>query len=246
MTKKPDDRPIEVRLTDDAMSVIAQKVGFNREDTVQHIRRAIMESIKQAWSNGQAAGKLSINPDMTSIKATAQQVYVELYSNGKEPSRLEVSRGLERAVRRGIVYQINKQLEADEARERSESEHEEREVITLNGVEVVIHDSVMGDEATVVQIDTTDALRLRINVNDAPVWDGNPETGRDYLARPEVTTDDVMASIGAMLSMKYGITMETGHLAVVAKQTAEMLDEALETINSHTKRSDSEQEAGQA
>lgn len=242
MTKKPDDTPIEVRLTDDAMSVIAQKVGFNREDTVQHIRRAIMESIKLGWSNGHAAGRLQLNPDLTSIQRTAQQVYVELHANNHEPNRVQISDGLERAVRLGIVYQIHKQLEADEAKERSESEHEEREVITLNGVEVVIHDSVMGDEATVVQIDTTDALRLRINVNDAPVWDGNPETGRDYLARPEVTTDDVMASIGAMLSVKYGITMETGPLAAVAKQTAELIDETLEVPGTHTKRSDSEQE----
>lgn len=243
MTNKPtDDRPIELRLTDDAMEALSKLLSSTTFSVVSvHARNVIKETAKLAWANGHATGRLQTNPNMTSIKENAQQVYVRLHANNHTPSRTEIHKGLEDAVRLGIVYQINKQLEADE---RSESERVRPEFLRLNTVEVMLHDSTRGDEATVVQIDTEGPARLRIRVNDEAVMDFDPDTGRDYLARPEITTDDVMASIGAMLGMKYGITMETGHLTAVAKQTAEMLDEVLETTNSHTKRSDSEQEAG--
>lgn len=293
MTNKPiDDRPIEVRLTEDATESLSGYLGMStKSPTANTIRRTVMETVKLAWANGHAAGRLTIRPDAASIRRTAQQVYVELHANDHTPSRNEISHGLERAVRLGIVYQMTKQDQADAARSESEQLPDtiislgnaavddvidaagpvspevlllvqraiqgriervyaqgindstvERELLRLNTVEVMLHDSVRGDEATIVQIDTEGPARVRVRINDEAVWDGDPETGRDYLARPEITTDDVMASIGAMLSEKYGITMETGPLVLISKQTAELIDETLDIPGTHTKRSDSEQE----
>lgn len=59
----------------------------------------------------------------------------------------------------GIVAQA---INAD----RAQREH--------SSVEVAVFDADI-DDAVVVQIDTNASRRYRINLNDAPVWDGNPE-----------------------------------------------------------------------
>jgi hypothetical protein len=80
-----------------------------------------------------------------------------------------------------------------------------------DGTRIVVTDEVTGEEgieitawrdgdtgAIVLQIDTSEALeagnsdlRIRVNINDGAVYDGQPETGHSYLLDGALSLDEV-------------------------------------------------------
>ncbi|WP_394941158.1 hypothetical protein [Psychromicrobium sp. YIM B11713] len=77
----------------------------------------------------------------------------------------------------GFVALVDQAIQLDRAQRPSTLVNDERDLEV--GIWTAHPDMAAdgGPEAIVVQIDTDHSTnRLRINVNDAPVWDGNPQT----------------------------------------------------------------------
>lgn len=97
----------------------------------------------------------------------------------------------------GLQELVAKAIELDRAQRPATLQHDERDLEV--GVWPAHPDMAAdgGPDAIVVQIDTGELTkRLRINVNDAPVWDGDPETDRqpgDHFHRNDLPGDPAAA-----------------------------------------------------
>lgn len=101
--------------------------------------------------------------------------------------------------------------------------------IQLDGVEASIWRSDR-DGVLVVQIDTIEQqppTRIRINVNDGPIWDANPDTHTHTFCECTITPDPVAALQSVHDALTAGIYGQEGYQVALA-QARETIDNLID------------------